>query len=401
MVEPVKPSDPMVACLRAREVFLEALDQPDAPARTRFVAAACADDPGLRQEVERLLDDHFASDGFMAAPARGELPAPPPAEAPGSVIGRYRLLEPIGEGGMGVVFMAEQREPVARRVALKVIKLGLDTRAVIARFEAERQALALMDHPHIAKVLDGGATASGRPYFVMELVQGIPLTEFCARNNLSVAERLQLFLPVCHAVQHAHQKGVIHRDLKPSNILVTQSHGAPHLLIIDFGVAKATQQRLTEKTIFTNFGSLIGTPAYMSPEQAEPGREDVDTRSDLYSLGVLLYELLTGTQPFPEQRLRSVTYAEMQRIILHEEPERPSARLTRELALGSARGSRAVFGGPPKRPSREAPAGTGDTGGRASGEPPEAAREPRALPKIQSEAGRRPRARPGGLGVKP
>jgi WD40 repeat protein/serine/threonine protein kinase len=249
-------------------------------------------------------------------------------EGPGSVIGRYKLLQQIGEGGFGVVYMAEQTEPVVRRVALKIIKLGMDTKQVIARFEAERQALALMDHPNIAKVLDAGATDSGRPYFVMELVRGVPITEYCDKNHLSARERLELFMQVCQAIQHAHQKGIIHRDIKPSNVLVTLHDGKPVPMVIDFGIAKATNQKLTEKTLFTNFASMIGTPAYMSPEQAEMSKLDVDTRSDIYSLGVLLYELLTGTTPFPEKRLRSVAFGEMQRIIVEEEPDRPSTRLS-------------------------------------------------------------------------
>jgi len=328
----------------AEEIFADVRELTDPVERAAWLDQACGQDADLRAQVEALLRDADAAREFFGGTAVGASPVPgsPLAEGLGSVIGRYKLLEQIGEGGMGVVYMAEQREPVARRVALKIIKLGLDTRGVIARFEAERQALALMDHPHIAKVLDAGNTPGGRPFFVMELVQGVPITEFCASQNFTVAEILRLFLPVCHAVQHAHQKGVIHRDLKPSNILVAQSHGAPHPLVIDFGVAKATQQRLTEKTLFTNFGTMIGTPAYMSPEQAEMGREDVDTRSDLYSLGVLLYELLTGTTPFPEQRLRSAGLGEMQRILREEEPERPSTRLitqqkqtTKPSAIGS------------------------------------------------------------------
>ena len=224
---------------------------------------------------------------------------------PGTVIGPYKLLEQIGEGGFGVVFMAEQQQPVRRKVALKVIKPGMDTRQVVARFEAERQALALMDHPNIAQVFDGGATASGRPYFVMELVRGIPITEFCDQNQLPVRERLELFVSVCQAVQHAHQKGIIHRDLKPSNVLVTLHDDKPVVKVIDFGIAKAIGQQLTEKTLFTNFAQMIGTPLYMSPEQAEMSGLDIDTRSDIYSLGVLLYELLTGTTPFDKERLRT------------------------------------------------------------------------------------------------
>ena len=219
-------------------------------------------------------------------------------EKPGDHIGRYKLLEKIGEGGCGIVYMAEQTEPIRRRVALKIIKLGMDTRQVVARFEAERQALALMDHPNIAKVLDAGATETGRPYFVMELVRGIRITDYCDQHNLSTRERLDLFIQVCHAVQHAHQKGIIHRDIKPSNILVTEQDGVPVPKVIDFGIAKATQQPLTDKTVFTAFAQFIGTPAYMSPEQAGLGGTDIDTRSDIYTLGVLLYELLTGHMPF-------------------------------------------------------------------------------------------------------
>jgi serine/threonine protein kinase len=227
----------------------------------------------------------------------------PLTEKPGDKIGRYKLLQQIGEGGCGVVHMAEQEEPVRRRVALKVIKLGMDTKQVIARFEAERQALALMDHPNIAKVLDAGATETGRPYFVMELVRGVKITDFCDESQLSTQERLKLFIQVCQAIQHAHQKGVIHRDIKPSNILVTVNDGVPVPKVIDFGIAKATQGRLTDRTLFTAFEQFIGTPAYMSPEQAVMTSLDVDTRGDIYSLGVLLYELITGRTPFDQKEL--------------------------------------------------------------------------------------------------
>jgi tetratricopeptide (TPR) repeat protein len=249
------------------------------------------------------------------------------------VIGPYKLLEQIGEGGFGVVFMAEQTQPVRRKVALKVLKPGMDSRPIIARFEAERQALALMEHPHIAQVLDGGATPSGRPYFVMELVRGIPITAFCDQHQLPVRARLALFVSVCQAVQHAHQKGIIHRDLKPSNVLVTLHDGTPVVKVIDFGIAKALGQQLTDKTLFTGFAQMIGTPLYMSPEQAGMSGLDVDTRSDVYSLGVLLYELLTGTTPFDEERLRQAGYDEMRRIIREEEPPKPSTRLS---TLGQA-----------------------------------------------------------------
>ncbi len=255
------------------------------------------------------------------------------AERPGMTIGRYKLLQEIGEGGMGVVYMAEQREPVRRKVALKIIKPGMDTREVVARFEAERQALAMMDHPNIAHVLDGGATESGRPYFVMERVQGMPITEYCDEAELSAEERLRLFVSVCDAVQHAHQKGIIHRDIKPSNVLVTLHGETPVPKIIDFGVAKATSRELTEKTVFTGHGQLLGTPLYMSPEQVGISGLDVDTRSDIYSLGVLLYELLTGTTPFDKQQLQEAGFDEMRRVIREEEPPRPSTRVT---TLGDA-----------------------------------------------------------------
>jgi serine/threonine protein kinase len=251
-----------------------------------------------------------------------------PPENVGSVIGPYKLLQQLGQGGFGVVYMAEQEKPVRRMVALKIIKPGMDTGQVIARFESERQALAIMDHPNIARVLDAGATASGHPYFVMELVRGVPITEFCDKNHLPPEDRLKLFVDVCHAIQHAHHKGIIHRDIKPSNVLVTLHDGVPVVKVIDFGVAKATVQKLTERTLFTAFGQMIGTPEYMSPEQAEMSGLDIDTRSDVYSLGVLLYELLTGTTPLEAKRLREAGYAKMQKLIQEEEPPRPSTRLS-------------------------------------------------------------------------
>jgi serine/threonine protein kinase len=250
-------------------------------------------------------------------------------ERPGTTIGPYKLLQQIGEGGMGVVFMAEQHEPFHRVVALKVIVPGMDTRQVIARFEAERQALAMMDHPNIARVLDAGTTESGRPYFVMELVKGVPITTYCDEKKLSLRERLELFMPVCHAVQHAHQKGIIHRDIKPSNVLVADYDDQPVPKIIDFGVAKATSQKLTDKTMFTAFGQVVGTMEYMSPEQTKLNQLDVDTRTDIYSLGVLLYELLTGTTPFDRKRLRSAAIDEVFRIIREEEPVRPSTSISK------------------------------------------------------------------------
>ncbi len=267
---------------------------------------------------------------FMVAPLRLHRRASRDdlLEGPGTVIGPYRLLQKIGEGGFGIVYMAEQIQPVRRKVALKILKPGMDTRQVIARFEAERQALALMDHPNIAQVFDGGATSTGRPYFVMELVRGIPITEFCDQNLLSVVQRLVLFVDVCKAVQHAHQKGIIHRDLKPTNVMVTVHDDRQVVKVIDFGIAKAVGQQLTEKTLFTNFAQMIGTPPYMSPEQAQLSGLDVDTRTDIYALGVLLYELLTGTTPFDQERMRTVAFDEIRRIIREEEPPRPSTRLS-------------------------------------------------------------------------
>src|SRR5580658_3766333 len=281
-------------------IFTEAVHLP-AHERGAYLDRACGGDAKLRQEVEALLQTHAGVGDFLEQSPQKVTPqtrlGASAGEKPGDHIGRFKLLEQIGEGGCGVVYMAEQEEPVRRRVALKLIKPGMDTKSVIARFEAERQALALMDHPHIAKVLDAGATESGRPYFVMELVQGIKITEYCDQNSLPTRERLKLFIQVCNAVQHAHQKGIIHRDIKPSNILVTTSaEGKPLPKVIDFGIAKATTGlRLTDKTLFTAFEMLIGTPAYMSPEQAALTSADVDTRTDIYSLGVLLYELLTGS----------------------------------------------------------------------------------------------------------
>ena len=269
------------------------------------------------------------------------LPPDGPSEQPSDRIGRYKLLEKIGEGGFGVVWMAEQEEPVRRRVALKIIKLGMDTKEVVARFEAERQALAMMDHPNIARVFDAGATDTGRPYFVMELVKGIPIMEFCdERQAYPPGSGSSCFIQVCHAVQHAHQKGVIHRDLKPSNVLVTVQDDRPVPKVIDFGIAKATQARLTEKTLFTRLQQWIGTPAYMSPEQAGLGSLDVDTRSDVYSLGVLLYELLTGRTPFDTQKLLAAGYDAVMRTIREDEPPKPSTRLSTSGQGGIERGCR-------------------------------------------------------------
>src|SRR5579871_3871640 len=314
-------------------IFITALEMASADRRAAYLDQACAGDADLRRQVEELLAAHEQAGNFLdnaAAAWNAHLPIGDEqarAERPGTVIGPYKLLEQIGEGGMGLVFMAEQSRPVRRRVALKVIKPGMDTRQVVVRFEAERQALALMDHPNIAKIHDAGTTASGRPYFVMELVRGVPITEFCNQYTFTTRQRLELFVTVCHAVQHAHQKGIIHRDLKPSNVLVTLHDVVAVPKIIDFGIAKATTQRLTERTLFTNFAQMIGTPLYMSPEQAEMNGLDVDTRSDVYALGVLLYELLTGTTPFESETLKKVGLDEMRRMIREEEPPTPSQRL--------------------------------------------------------------------------
>jgi serine/threonine protein kinase/tetratricopeptide (TPR) repeat protein len=312
-----------------KTIFAQALTLTGA-ARGAYLDQACGSNSELRRGVEELL--RTVNDvGFMAVPAAGidltKRAAKPPEETVGTFIGRYKLLQRIGEGGCGTVYMAEQEEPVRRRVALKVIKLGMDTKEVISRFEAERQALAMMDHPNIAKVLEAGATDTGRPFFAMELVRGVPITKYCDEQRLSTSARLGLFTQVCHAVQHAHQKGIIHRDLKPSNILVTLHDGVPVPKVIDFGIAKATHGRLTDNTLFTAFEQFIGTPAYMSPEQAEMSSLDIDTRSDIYSLGVLLYELLTGRTPFEGKELMQAGLDEMRRQIREVEPPRPSTRL--------------------------------------------------------------------------
>ena len=318
----MKPENP-----DAELTFGEALRLSVPAERAAYLDQACGGNQAFRQKMESLLSAHAQAGDFLnqtrPLPASDVL-----IERTGTMVGRYKLLEQIGEGGFGVVWMAEQEEPVRRRVALKIIKLGMDSKEVVARFDAERQALAIMDHPNIATVFDGGTTDTGRPYFVMELVKGIPITEYCDANLLSTRERLELFIQVCHAVQHAHQKGVIHRDLKPSNILVTVKDEQPMPKIIDFGVAKATQARLTEKTLFTGLRQWIGTPAYMSPEQAGLGSLDVDTRNDIYSLGVLLYELLTGQTPFDFRKLLERGTEAIMRTIREEEPRKPSPRLS-------------------------------------------------------------------------
>ncbi len=310
----------------------EAVEHRSPQERADFLEKACAGDAGRRARVEALLRAHEAAGNFL----QGDAPTPAPVatvdragrEQSGTAIGPYKLLQQIGEGGMGTVFMADQTQPVQRKVALKVIKPGMDSRQVIARFEAERQALALMDHVNIARVFDGGTTETGRPYFVMELVHGVPITRYCDDNRLSPRERLELFVPVCQAIQHAHQKGIIHRDIKPPNVMVTLCDGRPVPKVIDFGVAKATEQKLTERTLFTQYGTMVGTLEYMSPEQAEMSALGVDTRSDIYSLGVLLYELLTGSTPLTDERMKEAAYAEILRMIKEEEPPRPSTRLS-------------------------------------------------------------------------
>jgi eukaryotic-like serine/threonine-protein kinase len=314
---------------RVQAVFLAAADRADPADRAALMAQECGDDAELRRRVEALLHAHDHPMSFLeAAVADLDLTANSGTAAVGTQIGPYKLLQQIGEGGFGVVYMAEQLEPVRRKVALKVIKPGMDTRQVIARFEAERQALAVMDHPHIAHVLDAGTTESGRPYFVMELVRGIPITQYCDENQLPIRERLELFATVCQAIQHAHTKGIIHRDIKPTNVLVTRQDGQPVVKVIDFGVAKAMGQALTDKTLFTEFAQMIGTPLYMSPEQAELSSTDIDTRSDVYSLGVLLYELLTGTTPVSKEQLKRAAFDEIRRIIREDEPPKPSTRIS-------------------------------------------------------------------------
>jgi tetratricopeptide (TPR) repeat protein len=331
---------------RVKELFVAALDLPDLQARQTFLERECGGNADLRQRLDVLLKAHDEPASALNQPlvvATGAeiTPYHGSAEQVGTIIaGRYKLLEQIGEGGMGTVWVAEQAVPVRRKVALKLIKAGMDSKTVLSRFEAERQALALMDHPNIAKVLDGGTTESGRPFFVMEYVKGVPFTRYCDDLRLSIAERLELFVPVCQAVQHAHQKGIIHRDLKPSNILICLYDGQPVPKVIDFGLAKAMHQRLTEHTLYTAHGLMLGTPLYMSPEQAESNNLDVDTRTDIYALGVLLYELLTGTTPLEKDRCREVTWQAMLRLIKEEEPPRPSTRLSGSGSLPSVAAQR-------------------------------------------------------------
>jgi serine/threonine protein kinase len=325
--------------MNERDLFMVALQIEDAAERAAYLDRACASEAALRQRVEALLAAFEQAGSFLQQPAadpqatsdlshRGPSSDSDPAEEAGTAIGPYKLLEQIGEGGMGTVWMAQQTEPVKRLVAVKLIKAGMDSRQVIARFEAERQALALMDHPHIARVLDARATGAGRPYFVMELVKGVPITRYCDEHRLTSRQRLELFVPVCQAVQHAHHKGIIHRDIKPSNVPVALYDGKPVPKVIDFGVAKAAGQSLTEKTLVTGFGAIVGTLEYMSPEQAEVNQLDIDTRSDIYALGVLLYELLTGSPPFTRRELEGGGVLEMLRVIREQEPTKPSTKLS-------------------------------------------------------------------------
>lgn len=316
-----------------KQIFLTALQLSDSAERSRYLDSACGRDAQLRVRIEQLLALHCAHDLFMSDPAaKRSSPASESAEPTGFDAGPYRLLSKIGEGGCGVVYLAEQERPVRRQLALKIVKAGLASESVISRFEAERQTLALMDHPNIAKIFDAGSTAAGRPYFAMELVQGEKITDYCLKNRCSTEQTLALFLQVCHAVQHAHQKGIIHRDLKPSNVLVTERDEVPAAVVIDFGIAKAIQGKLADETFHTCLLQFIGTPAYISPEQARMSA-DVDTRSDIYSLGVLLYELLTGKPPFDNHELLTAGLDEMRRILTEQEPPRP----TRALHLSNAR----------------------------------------------------------------
>ena len=330
----------------AREIFEQAIEIPVPDEQLRFIQSTCDGDAELLSEVQSLLNAHQNVGDILEtqdAPAANDAKAQP--ESPSNdyqlkstrdsmkdynkseIIGPYKLLQEIGSGGMGQVWMAEQQKPVRRRVALKLIKAGMDTKLVIARFEAERQALALMDHPHIAKVFDAGTTSDGRPFFVMEYVRGKPITRFADDNHLTIPERLELFEQVCNAVQHAHHKGIIHRDLKPNNVLVSAPDGKPISKVIDFGIAKATSQQLTDLTLYTLHDQFIGTPQYMSPEQAA-GSVDIDTRTDVYSLGVILFELLTGTTPFPREELQAVGLDAMKQIIIEKEPPKPSTRIS-------------------------------------------------------------------------
>ncbi len=333
---------------RVEELFLNAVGRQDSAERAAYLDAQCGEDADLRRRVEVLLAAQPKVGRFLEPPAdldrTGDYQArttnPESTSAVGDRVGPYKLLEKIGEGGMGEVWVADQLEPIKRRVALKLIKPGMDSRSVLGRFEAERQALAVMDHPNIAKVLDAGTTPDGRPYFVMELVKGTPITDFCDARKLTPKQRLELFVPVCQAIQHAHMKGIIHRDIKPSNVMVELHDDRAVPKVIDFGVAKAIGQQLTEKTIYTGYGALVGTPAYMAPEQASFNALDIDTRADVYALGVLLYELLAGSPPIEKERLKLAALDEVLRIVRDEEPPRPSARLSTSQAKASIAATR-------------------------------------------------------------
>jgi serine/threonine protein kinase len=340
---------------RVKELFAAALELTDLSSCQRFLDRECAGDEELRHRVEALLQAHEQPQPALDQPLAAVAPAvqeqtgaydDTPADSvavTGTVLaGKYKLLEKIGEGGMGSVWMAQQTEPVKRTVAVKLIRRGDDSRAILARFEAERQALALMDHPNIAKVLDAGTTERGAPFFVMELVKGVPITRYCDEHRLTPRQRLELFVPVCQAIQHAHQKGIIHRDVKPSNVLVALYDDRPVPKVIDFGLAKATGPQLTEQTLLTGFGALVGTPQYMSPEQATLNNLDIDTRSDIYSLGVLLYELLAGSPPFNRKELEKAGMLEILRVIREEEPPRPSVKLSSDHALPSLAANRST-----------------------------------------------------------
>ena len=312
-----------------KQIFLDALERTSLEEQQCYLDQACGGDSALRSRIEGLLRAHGEVGNFLGGPpSQSSTLDLPVSEKNGAQIGRYKLREELAEGGMGVVYVAEQSQPVRRKVALKVIKPGMSTQDVVTRFEAERQALALMDHPNIARVIDGGVTESGLPYFVMELVQGLPITQYCNERHLNTVERLRLCVKVCQAVQHAHQKGIIHRDLKPSNVLVAEIDGEAAPKVIDFGVAKAINQKLSDHTVYTHFSQLVGTPLYMSPEQAGLGVLDIDTRSDVYSLGVMLYELLTGSTPFDPETLKQSSFDEMRRIIRDFEPARPSRQVS-------------------------------------------------------------------------
>jgi serine/threonine protein kinase len=358
MIEPTLPQE---------SIFAQALEVPAAD-RPSFLDRACSGNSALRAEVEGLLRAHEQSGDLLDLPEETAPFGDIPMHRPGMMVGPYKLLQQIGEGGMGTVYMAEQMHPVQRKVALKIIKPGMDSWQIIARFEAERQALALMDHPNIAKVFDGGVCEVGRPYFAMELVNGVPITKYCDEHHLMPRERLGLFVHVCRAVQHAHQKGIIHRDLKPSNVMVARYDGEPVPKIIDFGVAKATGPKLTGATLYTELGKVLGTLEYMSPEQADLNQLDIDTRSDIYSLGVLLYELLTSTTPLQRKRVKESALLEVLRLIREDEPPWPSARLSSAADLPSIAANRGLE---PKKLNGPCPRRTGLDRNEMSGEGPQ------------------------------